>query len=509
MDFAGQRAQHDDESFDTHAQSMSSDGLDPWQDLSDLLTFANESWLHSEEFNGPTLLWSHTLAEASVHADEVRNDAPVAMPSEAETVMTLPMQWYVQSLASTIPTAQSMDGATEIPRNDMPTFHLDSRALSGVEAVVGNALSSTRWDDSTQNLAKALSLTAHFLGSVADRDNEGFDFIKDLIDDVRMYMDAVARHADPATAEHALRTITQVACNEDFQLNPIQMVELLASGLSFARWDDSRVLAYDALNSAIAVMDELARKESDTTTTQSAGMAPEPQASHQEINTELSDEDLIDMGVLDAFASMTDDNISALMSERDMTQLAHRQFEQAVLFLRHDLLRISGDMAEADKLLFDHRDIEPLADAYAVRCIEATKWEDLLSFIDLIEAEHPNQTTMMFPQELVPYEWDSLRELALLSMGDHDALMAMYRERVVEAYDPEDIVAASRLKSLSGTHWQEQLRAIVLEYADGEGRYARNMPYEHLMISEELHDAAVRYCENFPDAREDLSPVLQ
>lgn len=39
-------------------------------------------------------------------------------------------------------------------------------------------------------------MTARFVGNVADRDNEGFDYLKDAIQTVRVYMDAVACNAD-------------------------------------------------------------------------------------------------------------------------------------------------------------------------------------------------------------------------------------------------------------------------------------------------------------------------
>lgn len=58
---------------------------------------------------------------------------------------------------------------------------------------------------------------------------------------------------------------------------------------------------------------------------------------------------------------------------------AREQFEQAVQFLRHDLLRISGDDAAADDLLRDHTDMEPLADMLALRLISTKRFHELLS----------------------------------------------------------------------------------------------------------------------------------
>ena len=76
----------------------------------------------------------------------------------------------------------------------------------------------------------------------------------------------MARNADPQDGEKALRLITRVACNEDFQLNATQMVELLSCGLSFAQWDDTRMFAYDALNSALDTMDRFAKEAKSTRT---------------------------------------------------------------------------------------------------------------------------------------------------------------------------------------------------------------------------------------------------
>lgn len=224
------------------------------QDADDLTDYVNNGWLSSNEFDGPTFLWNHMIREASREGSDQRNDVPVANLSDADTVINMPMQWYFDALASMVPTAERTDTGVEIPRIDMPTFSLDSQALSGVDAVVGNAVASTRWLDAVGNLAKAVEMTARFVGNVADRDNEGFDYLKDLIQTVRVYMDAVACNADPMTGEQALRMITQVACNEDFRLNAMQMVELLSCGLSFAQWDDTRMFAYDALNKGIAAM---------------------------------------------------------------------------------------------------------------------------------------------------------------------------------------------------------------------------------------------------------------
>ena len=420
------------------------------QDADDLTDYVNNGWLSSNEFDGPTFLWNHMIREASREGSDQRNDVPVANLSDADTVINMPMQWYFDALASMVPTAERTDTGVEIPRIDMPTFSLDSQALSGVDAVVGNAVASTRWLDTVGNLAKAVEMTARFVGNVADRDNEGFDYLKDLIQTVRVYMDAVACNADPMTGEQALNIITQVACNEDFRLNAMQMVELLSCGLSFAQWDDTRMFAYDALNKGIATMSDFASSASTLSNSADDSNSRDIQTDSQPVaqaktdlslfedDDSLSAEDLNNLAMLDP----------ALLSEKEIAQAAQNQFDHAVQFLRHDLLRISGDIDEADRFLRDNHTSEPLADAYAARLIASERWQDLLNFVDLVERDTPNQTTVMFPEEVVPYEWETIREAALEALGRRDELIAMYQERLDDTYDPNTALNHLKLQAL-------------------------------------------------------------
>lgn len=422
------------------------------QDADDLTDYVNNGWLSSNEFDGPTFLWNHMIREASREGSDQRNDVPVASLSDADTVINMPMQWYFDALASMVPTAERTDTGVEIPRIDMPTFSLDSQALSGVDAVVGNAIVSTRWLDAVGNLAKAVEMTARFVGNVADRNNEGFDYLKDLIQTVRVYMDAVACNADPMTGEQALRMITQVACNEDFRLNAMQMVELLSCGLSFAQWDDTRMFAYDALNKGIATMSDFASSASTSSNSADDSNSRDIQTDSQPVaqaktdlslfedDDSLSAEDLNNLAMLDP----------ALLSEKEIAQAAQNQFDHAVQFLRHDLLRISGDIDEADRFLRDNHTSEPLADAYAARLIASERWQDLLNFVDLVERDTPNQTTVMFPEEVVPYEWETIREAALEALGRRDELIAMYQERLDDTYDPNTALNHLKLQA-----WQD------------------------------------------------------
>ena len=63
-----------------------------------------------------------------------------------------------------------------------------------------------------------------------------------------------------------------------------------------------------------------------------------------------------------------------------------------------------------------------MADAYAARLIAAERWDELIGFIDMVERDRPNQYTVMFPEDLVAYEWESLREAAFEALGRWDEL---------------------------------------------------------------------------------------
>lgn len=113
--------------------STTSISVDPRQQLDDVVDFVNDSWLASTDFDGPTFLWNHMISDASAQDDDNRNNVPVAAPNEVADVIGLTMQWYFDSISSTVPTAERTEDGVSMPRNDMPTFRIDSQALSGGE----------------------------------------------------------------------------------------------------------------------------------------------------------------------------------------------------------------------------------------------------------------------------------------------------------------------------------------------------------------------------------------
>ena len=195
-------------------------------------------------------------------------------------------------------------------------------------------------------------------------------------------------------------------------------MDWLLGGLAFTQWVDTGIFAFVALNKAVASMAEFSSRS-----TQTSGQTGTVDAAD---DIKLSAADLDNLVSLDP----------SLLTERELAATACHQFDHAVQFLRHDLMRISGDAEAADAFLREHNTIEPLADTYAARLIASERWEDLIDFTNRVEQANANQSMVMFPEEVVPYEWETLREAALEALGRGDELVAMYRSRLEDNYDP-------------------------------------------------------------------------
>ena len=484
-----------------NTMTMRSDraNLTAYRELTQIQDFIDNEWGFSDEFDGPTFLWDPTVGTCSRHDDALRADTPVAPPDEAEQIIRKPMQWYFDGIAAIAPTAhRSIDGV-DVPHADMPTFRIESQALAGVDAVVANATSSTHWLDGTRNLCRAIELTARFLSTCEDRNQEGLEYLGELLQATRIHLDAVARNADTADGAEALRMVTAVACNDDFRLNPAPMIELLSCCLSFAQYDDTRIHAYETLGTAVARMDEMASRH---------GEAVDDDA---RFRTMIDDEYAFELADLEGLAHdlYMSANTPAELNEQDAELHALYRFRQAVLLMRHDLMRMSGDGDRADALLRTHATTSPLGDAYAARLIHARRWSELLDFTSAMVDDDSAPFLVMFPDELVPYDWESLQEVALQALNDRPHLRDLYRERVLSSFDEDEMPALTNLRRVSTKReWREQVARIVEIYQHEATHAVRNRVYERMLVMQGMRDEALRYLDDFPDAWPDLAEIL-
>lgn len=68
-----------------------------YNELYDIEDFIGTSCLNNDDLHAPTFLWDSSICEESRDDDAERLGTPVAPTDEAETVMTLSMQWYFRT----------------------------------------------------------------------------------------------------------------------------------------------------------------------------------------------------------------------------------------------------------------------------------------------------------------------------------------------------------------------------------------------------------------------------
>lgn len=313
---------------------------------------SNESWEWEKElenysaarWRAPMYLWTNLIQRCALEAERTMEDEPVPTAEDVEDLVMPPMSWYYQSLEEQgcAPDMQALD-----PMANVPTFEADSQAMSGVVAAVEQSDSSTRWLDAVCAVTYAIELGCKFLGTIADRNCEAYDMMMSQIFRLRIYMDSVARHADIDTSIKALAMVGDVVCSRAMILYPNLMVEMLACSLSFANWEDTRAVAYSALNRAMTYMRSVARYcdifGSDS-----------PLASYDTVS--WMDQRPLEAERIEALLDYVQQTSEAQEFSPQETQermalvMSWILFEQRVAYLRHDMYQLCGDYEAADAM---------------------------------------------------------------------------------------------------------------------------------------------------------------
>lgn len=336
-----------------------------------LRAYIVDRWFPEGGLGAPIFLWERRIEdEARIRAKGLRPGG--LMPRDvAFAIVVEPMRWYYQTVSGIDMTRD--DGRDMADPGTLPTFTVDGGALAGASAVAGNAMMSSDYLPALDNLTMLVEQTAEFLEHVPDREREGEDAIDGFISQVRVYMDVVALGADADVGERALGAVTRMASVGSLRRRPLQLIGMLSACLPFARWDDTRVLAYGALEQAL----------------------------------------------------------SAIRAEDFGDDIAMNHL--LIDFLRHDLLRMAGDDEAADAFLRDHLHQGPCAESYAAELFAAGRYGELLDLIRTVCAhdEHPDfHECIMLPDELMEYGWGTFLEATYQAMGDVKELDALYDLRV-------------------------------------------------------------------------------
>lgn len=473
---------------------------------------------------GPFLLWRPSHSKMMDQFDDLRSDWKLPDVEDAREVVARPMRWYAQAAIER--SIREHGGKEPQGPEDLEPFPAQSGAFSGLDAVIMQVRRSTQWAQGAALLAMCLEETTKLLDVANDVDGHAIAQFNSLVGETKAYMHSVAAHADMASAEQALNSIVQVCCTQEFMPNMGALVELLSCCLSYMQWEDRRIFGYDAIEQVRRYVHHFAAERG--VFDEGAPAAPLADEPWPDLRIYDGDDDEALDQAMDAY-----ERIGAKLAPLRQPMACpscgdeHRftehtpalafavwvRFHSLMRYVRHDVARLGGENAKADAFIMEGRFEEPYAEAYAAQLMKAERWEELLDFVDKVETYHDwgvQDPQFLFDQSLVPYGWDSLREIAWQALGNRRQLMKMYRERVVEAtsYNRFSYRSLQQLYGLRSGSWNAQVDMIVRDYNDGTGRPYRNKLYEFLMHEEGMSREAARYVLNFPAAEASLKGTI-
>lgn len=433
------------------------------------------------ESNGRHVLffWSVNCVDYADHLRLIapQPEVPIIPAPEAGRMILGPMEEYRRLHASDTEDPDDPDapGAPNpFPLDALHGVNPFDQALSGLNAVVENALHSTDYANACLNLAVAIRALAAFTNATRD-DRHILSNANDvLVSQIRCAMENVASDADSPTASMALDRIVEAAYSPDIQFyDPMNAAMLLASALAFARHDDKTIWAYDVIDTAL----ERFSPEHD-------GELP-----------------------LDALAT------------------SRHVLRHYLLMVAYDLRTLAGDRDGRDDLLRAYPTFAPLQLVRVVELMRAGRFRraELMIRSFLADAGHDGGETEIgrggLLDGLLPHGWLTLLECCAEGTDDADALASLYRRYIVHANDRADAVYVDRLRRLlrvcgqSDDDWTATALGLARDCArniawrikhrpemtgdDGSSsRHSawRNPAYEKLIVDEGLSDDALTYC---------------
>lgn len=348
------------------------------------------------------LFWSlDNLAGAKTLIVPEGHEQPLIPAQEAIAFVLGIMDHYHQRYHD--PDSSSEHSDDHAPDDGQDDDNPYAEVLDRVYLVSGNALQSTNYVSACHTLAFCVQSLCAFRG-VVPKGHQALDgFINSLITRVCWYMDIVAQYADSATAGRALSEITSIAREPDMQFgSTTEAVLLMSSALAFARYDDKRMWAYDAIETALSEWHERHDHELDDT------QAKQRRSMRQALNIiaydmyQLSDDEdgcraLWEANQYDGSLTLAH---AALQMRRQQFQLARQTIER--------FLRAYGDVTRADQ-----------------------------------NARY----TVMFDERLT-HGWHTLLEGCAEGLNDVDALVDIYWYYIVSCNDKRDIPYLGKLRRL-------------------------------------------------------------
>ncbi|MBT1175284.1 hypothetical protein JS530_07195 [Bifidobacterium sp. LC6] len=444
-----------------------------------------------EQLDGTLLfLWSpHLQTVARTFTSDTDDEQPLISPVEVQHLFLDSIDQYYGRL----------------PHHQEPAVNDSGNAadcrelIETVQAVAMNAFQSTDYEHACINLRLCVHAVCTYLHTIEADLAPLFALLDGLVMRIRCYMENVAAFADPATAGKALTCIVEAAHDVDLRHgDPLNSMLLVSSALSFARYDGTRLWAYDV------VEHEMSRNLEEGDETSSADSASRQTDAH-------TDGDIANAAANDA------------LDDAELHDEIIRTFTQIIAY---DLYTLSHDDDGRNRLLNDNPDSSTLMIMRAVSLIQDGHFQAALMtaqrFLDMssneqeadLEANHNGVL-----HGLLPHGWHTLMEACAEGLNDVTMLASIYRYYIVSCNDQSDARYVSVLRNLlrmygglSLEEWGQVARNLARDCArnildrikyqpemttfGGTQRHSswRNPAYEKLIIDERLSDAALTYC---------------
>lgn len=427
--------------------------------------------------------WSVNCVDYAEHLRLLapQSEAPLIPAPEAGRMILGPMEEYRQLHGGDDgdpgdPGAPGHGLPGAMPFNPLHGSNPFDQALSGLDAVVRNALHSTDYANACLNLAVAIQALAAFTNATRDDLHILSNANDVLVSQIRCYMENVASDADSPTASMALDRIVEAAYSPDIQFyDPMNAAMLLGSALAFARHDDKTMWAYDVIDTA-----------------------------------------------LERFSPAHDGELPLATLSVSRHILRHY-----LLMVAYDLHTLADDREGREALFRDYPSFAPLALVRVIELMRAGRFRQAMqaarSFLtaasSLDGSNEIGQGGLL--DGLLPHGWHTIMECCAEGMDDADALASLYRHYIVHANDQADVAYVDRLRRLlrittnaDDEEWHAQALMLardcarniawrikhqpeMVENDDGsDGRHSswRNPAYERLIVDERLSDDALTYC---------------
>jgi hypothetical protein len=181
---------------------------------------------------GYLFLWNEDIASHSsdLHA-HIQTSAKLLSLEEAKELAAAPLELFLK---------EADEGLNP---------NIDT-ALHGMQMVVDNAMFSTQYEDACDNLTLMFHM-AHILEcSYDDSDGIIYDFVQEIIFLIRVYIDMIATFETTALAAHCVHLVIESVCTSTQDSDPSEVIKVVSSLLSLARWDDAMLWGYEAFSDA-------------------------------------------------------------------------------------------------------------------------------------------------------------------------------------------------------------------------------------------------------------------